>query len=64
VSFNVGVDIGQILALSLILVAMTLWRRTALFERTAAGANVLLMLAGVVFAGRQLAVFIFGRAVT
>jgi hypothetical protein len=64
VSFNVGVEIGQILALSLILVAMTLWRRTALFERTAAGANVLLMLAGVVLAGQQLAGFIFGGAVT
>ena len=64
VSFNIGVEIGQILALSLILVAMTLWRRTALFDRTAAGANVLLMLAGVVLAGQQLAGFIFGGAVT
>ena len=64
VSFNVGVEIGQVLALSLILVAMTLWRRTAAFERTAAGANVLLMLAGFVLAGEQLAGYIFGGAVS
>jgi hypothetical protein len=64
VSFNLGVEIGQVLALSLILVAMTLWRRTAMFERTAAGANVLLMLAGFVLAGQQLAGFIFGGAVS
>ena len=40
-AFNVGVEVGQFLALSLILVAMTLWRRTAAFASTAAGANVL-----------------------
>jgi hypothetical protein len=48
VSFNVGVETGQILALTLILAAMTLWRRTRAFEPMAAGANVLLMLAGFV----------------
>jgi HupE/UreJ protein len=64
VSFNVGVEIGQVTALSLILIAMTLWRRTAAFERTAAGANVLLMLAGFVLAGQQFAGYIFGGAVS
>jgi hypothetical protein len=64
VSFNVGVEIGQVTALSLILIAMTLWRRTAAFERTAAGANVLLMLAGFVLAGQQVAGYIFGGAVS
>ena len=64
VSFNVGVEIGQVLALSLILAAMTLWRRTPMFERTATGANVLLMLAGFVLAGEQLAGYIFGGAVS
>jgi hypothetical protein len=64
VSFNVGVEIGQLTALSLILAAMTLWRRTAAFERTATGANVLLMLAGFVLAGQQAAGFIFGGAVS
>jgi hypothetical protein len=64
VSFNVGVELGQIVALSVILLAMTLWRRTPMFERTAAGANVLLMLAGFVLAGQQLAGYIFGGAVS
>jgi hypothetical protein len=64
VSFNVGVEVGQVLALTLILAAMTLWRRTPMFERTAAGANVLLMLAGFVLAGEQLAGYIFGGAVS
>jgi hypothetical protein len=59
VSFNVGVEIGQIIALSAILLAMTAWRRTRTFEPAAAGANVLLMLAGFVLAGQQLAGFIF-----
>jgi hypothetical protein len=59
VSFNVGVEIGQILALSIILVAMTAWRRTRLFEPTAQAANVLLMVAGFVLAGVQLAGYLF-----
>ena len=64
VSFNVGVEIGQILALSVILAAMTLWRRTRTFEPMAAGANVLLMLAGFVLAGEQVAGYVFGGAVS
>ena len=64
VSFNVGVEIGQITALSLILLVMTLWRQTQAFERTAAGANVLLMLAGFALAGQQIAGYIFGGAVS
>ena len=64
VAFNVGVEIGQVLALSLILAAMTLWRRTPAFAPTAAGANVLLMLAGFVLAGQQVAGYIFGGAVS
>jgi len=64
VSFNIGVEIGQVLALSLILMAMTLWRRTPAFGRTASAANVLLMLAGFVLAGQQAAGYIFGGAVS
>lgn len=62
VSFNVGVEVGQIIALSIILVAMAAWRRTALFDRTAAFANVLLMAAGFVLAGQQLAGYFLGGA--
>jgi hypothetical protein len=54
VSFNVGVEIGQIIALSIILIAMLAWRRTRFFNSTATGANILLMIAGFVLAGQQL----------
>jgi len=56
-SFNVGVEIGQFLALSLILILMTLWRRSASFNRSVVIANALLMTAGVVLVGYQLAGF-------
>jgi len=55
VAFNVGVEIGQILALSAILIAMGAWRRTASFSRYAYSANVALMSAGFVLTGYQLA---------
>ena len=55
VAFNVGVEIGQILALGAILIAMSAWRRTASFSRYAYSANVALMSAGFILAGVQLA---------
>jgi hypothetical protein len=64
VSFNVGVEIGQVVALTLILSVMTLWRRTKAFEPTAQGANVLLMLGGFVLAAHQVAGYVFGGAVS
>ena len=54
VAFNVGVEIGQVLALSAILIAVSAWRRTASFSRHAAAANVALMSAGFVLTGYQL----------
>ena len=64
VSFNVGVEVGQVLALTLILAAMIQWRRTATFEPMARGANVLLMLGGFVLAGQQVAGYVYGGAVS
>lgn len=62
-AFNVGVEIGQLIALSLILALMTLWRTTKSFPRLAVAANALLFLAGVVLAGQQIAgFFIVGDA--
>ena len=55
IAFNIGVEIGQVVALSIILVAMTLWRTTKSFGRYATAANALLFLAGVMLAGEQLA---------
>ena len=57
VSFNVGVEIGQFLALGLILILMTLWRRTPNFQRSVVVANGALMCAGFVLIGYQLSGF-------
>jgi hypothetical protein len=57
VAFNVGVEIGQVLALSAILIVMNHWRRTTSFRPMAYGANVVIMTAGFVLVGYQLAGF-------
>jgi HupE / UreJ protein len=62
VSFNVGVEIGQFIALSLILILMTLWRRSASFGRSVLVANALLMAAGFVLIGYQLTGYFVERA--
>ncbi len=54
-AFNVGVELGQLLALALILIAMGWWRRTPGFWRHAYAANVVMMSAGFLLTGRQLA---------
>lgn len=54
VSFNVGVEIGQFMALGLILILMTLWRQTASFSRSVVVANAALMCAGFTLVGYQL----------
>ena len=59
VAFNVGVELGQVLALSAILIAMTYWRRTSGFSRHAYTANVAVMSAGFLLTGYQLAGYYF-----
>jgi len=54
IAFNVGVELGQLLALSAILIAMGWWRRTESFHRYAYTANVAMMVAGFVFIGMHL----------
>ncbi|MDH0365150.1 HupE/UreJ family protein [Comamonas aquatica] len=53
-AFNFGVELGQLLALGAILIAMGYWRRTASFARYAYTANVAMMTAGFVLFGMQL----------
>lgn len=53
-AFNVGVELGQLLALSGILIVMGFWRRSATFARHAFAANTLLMTAGFMLIGYQL----------
>lgn len=54
VSFNVGVEIGQFLALSVILIGLNLWRASGQFLRYAYAANVAIMTAGFVLMGYQI----------
>lgn len=49
ISFNIGVEIGQLLALSLLFLLFTLWRRQANFDRYAFASNTVIMCAGFVF---------------
>jgi hypothetical protein len=60
ISFNVGVEIGQLIALSIILLLMVPYRRTTGFVRQAVLANVLLMTAGFILAGYQIAGYVLG----
>lgn len=62
VSFNVGVEAGQVLALSFILILMTLWRRSPSFARGILPANALLMCAGLVLTGYQLVGFFLEKS--
>lgn len=53
-AFNVGVEIGQMMALAVILIVMGFWRRRPSFWRHAYSVNVLMMCAGFVLIGYQL----------
>jgi hypothetical protein len=54
ISFNVGVEIGQFLALGVMLIAINAWRASGGFLRYAFAANAALMCAGFVLIGYQL----------
>jgi hypothetical protein len=54
VSFNVGVEIGQMLALTAVLIGISYWRRHPGFLRHSFTANAVLMTGGFVLAGYQL----------
>jgi hypothetical protein len=55
--FNIGVEIGQILALGVILIAISYWRKSKSFLRHAYSANVFLMMLGFLLMGFQLTGF-------
>ncbi len=54
VAFNVGVELGQLIALAVMLVVFNLWRSTSGFSRYSYAANVGLMAAGFSLIGYQL----------
>jgi len=55
VSFNLGVEVGQLIALSVMLALVVAWRRRPGFGRQALAANVLIMAAGFLLMQQQLA---------
>ncbi|MGQ9427318.1 HupE/UreJ family protein [Gilvimarinus sp. F26214L] len=59
-SFNLGVEIGQILALTAILLLLWQWRRSPGFASSAFLANTLLMTGGFLLTGYQLSGYFFG----
>ena len=56
-AFNVGVELGHLLALAAILIVMGFWRRSGAFWRQAYAANTVLMAAGFVLMGHQLTAY-------
>ena len=58
-SFNAGVEVGQLLALAIILVLLLRWRRTEYFQRQALAVNTLVMCAGFLLAGNQFAGYLY-----
>lgn len=59
-AFNVGVEIGQLLALAAILIVMGYWRRTDAFWRQAYTVNVVMMSMGFILMGYQITGFFVG----
>lgn len=57
-AFNVGVEIGQLLALTAILIVMGYWRRSESFWRHAYTANVVMLAAGFLLMGYQFSSYI------
>jgi hypothetical protein len=55
ISFNVGVEIGQVAALTFILILLGYWRSRPAFLRHAFAANTALMTGGFILMGYQLA---------
>jgi HupE/UreJ protein len=56
-SFNIGVEIGQLMALAVLLFLINAWRATGTFDRHAYAFNVLLMFAGFLLASYQMAAY-------
>lgn len=62
VSFNVGVELGQLIALTVMLGLILLWRRSRGFPRQAVIANALILIAGFVLMQEQLAGYFLHRS--
>lgn len=54
IAFNIGVELGQFLALGVILIAINAWRKLPSFQRFSTFTNSALMSAGLILVGYQL----------
>jgi hypothetical protein len=61
-SFNVGVELGQVLALAFVVIALAYWRTRTGFLRHAFLTNALLMAGGFALAGYQLVGYFVGAS--
>lgn len=59
-SFNVGVELGQVAALAVIVTLLAGWRRTASFRKLGGVANVILLFAGVGLFAYQITLYLAG----
>ena len=62
ISFNVGVEIGQILALSGVFILLSMWRTSASYLRHSFSTNTALMTGGFLLAGYQMSAFMLAPA--
>ncbi|WP_239643996.1 HupE/UreJ family protein [Grimontia indica] len=60
-AFNIGVELGQLLALGAILILMVFWRRHTHFYRHAYSANVVMMSLGFMLIGYQLTGYVVAQ---
>jgi len=58
IAFNIGVELGQFLALAVILIAINAWRKLPSFQRFSTFTNAALMSAGLMLVGFQLTGYI------
>ena len=57
IAFNIGVELGQVLGLTIIFIIISYWRHFGNFIQHAYRANVALMVGGFIFVGYQLTAF-------
>ena len=61
-AFNVGVEVGQLMALFVILIVMGYWRKNPNFMRQASVANIVMVFLGVLLTYQQVAGYIASTA--
>lgn len=57
ISFNVGVELGQIAALAVMAIVLAGWRKTSSFAKFSRAANILLMVAGFCLLAYQISLY-------